>query len=155
MNSFNYQTNGFEIYDDNDKIFIAYQAIVRIDDVDVNISYNNYDVMTRRYVDDFVKKYSSYDIHLNNGKIIEVVGESKQFRRMSNDIVGWKYLKMFFTGKLSEGIDDKAREWLKNKELDMFDSVLKLREHRKELIEHFNNWRSNQIGNDDNRRILI
>ena len=133
--------NGFEFKND----FIAYQAISEISSVTVQTVYNNYDVLSRQFCGDNISKYCSFMIKLRNGHNYEIYLDTsiKQFRRIANDIVGWKYLKMLLTGKLSEGIDDKAREWLKNKPLDMYESIAELMDLRTELITHFDNWKGN------------
>lgn len=130
-----FYNNGFEIASNNNyKFFITYQSICLIDDV-VILTKNDL------YEPD-VCKYAKFNVNLKNGKIIEITSNIsfKYYRRIDKSIVGWKCLWMFLTSKLKNLCDDKAKHWLENKQLDMYDAVNVMKDIRLELIEKFNKW---------------
>lgn len=149
MQNINFLTNGFElILTNNEKYFIAYQAIVKIKDVEISVNYNkdNYNLLYNYHIGENVSKYAYFQIDLINGEklIITLDSSCKYFRTIDKNIVGCKYLIMLLFGKLKNGIDDEARKWIKNKSIDMYDAVSELKEIRTKLINKFNSWKNNE-----------
>lgn len=137
--------NGIEIiYSDNEKLFVAYQAIVKISDVYIDIDNSNIDYFSDYYFGDNVGKYAAFRIYLSNKQIITVVLKDgfKYFRRYDeNEMLKLPWLKRIFLCDLNkQGLDKKAEEWLLNKSLDMYEIVEKTKNVREDLVKHFNEW---------------
>lgn len=142
----NFLNNGIDfIYSNNRKLFVAYQAIVKISDVYIGIDDSEYDWMLDRYFGEKIGKYAYLEIHLSNKQKINVVLDDsyKWFRRYDKNEVAklsfWK--RMFMIDLSKEGLDNKAKEWLENKSMDMYEPVAKTKELREKIIENFNNWK--------------
>lgn len=140
-----YLKNGIEIiYSDNEKLFVAYQAIVKISDVYIDIDNSNIDFFSDYYFGDNVGKYAAFRIYLSNKQIITVVLNDgfKYFRRYDeNEMLKLPWLKRIFRCDLNkQGLDKKAENWLLNKPLDMYEIVGKTKTVREDLVKHFNEW---------------
>lgn len=140
-----YLKNGIEIiYSDNEKLFVAYQAIVKISDVYIDIDNSNIDFFSDYYSGDNVGKYAAFRIYLSNKQIITVVLNDgfKYFRRYDkNEMLKLPWLKRIFLCDLNkQGLDKKAENWLLNKSLDMYEIVGKTKVVREDLVKHFNEW---------------
>lgn len=142
----NFLNNGIDfIYSNNRKLFIAYQAIVKISDVYIGIDDSEYDWMLDRYFGEKIGKYAYLEIYLSNKQKINVILDDsyKWFRRYDkNEVAKLSFWKRIFMQDLSkEGLDNKAKEWLENKSMDMYEPVAKTKELREKIIENFNNWK--------------
>lgn len=140
-----YLKNGIEIiYSDNEKLFVAYQAIVKISDVYIDIDNSNIDFFSDYYSGDNVGKYAAFRIYLSNKQIITVVLNDgfKYFRRYDkNEMLKLPWLKRIFLCDLNkQGLDKKAENWLLNKSLDMYEIVGKTKIVREDLVKYFNEW---------------
>lgn len=133
MKSINYFKNGFELIYNNKKEFIAWQSIVKISDVKILVDYRDLENLV---------KYSYFTIDLSNEKdvIISLDSGDRKFRRIGLELTGFKFIWYLITGKLKNYMDDKARNWANNKELDMYESVCELKELREEFIRTFNKF---------------
>jgi hypothetical protein len=140
-----YLKNGIEIiYSDNEKLFVAYQAIVKISDVYIDIDNSNIDFFSVYYSGDNVGKYAAFRIYLSNKQTITVVLNDgfKYFRRYDkNEMLKLPWLKRIFLCDLNkQGLDKKAENWLLNKPLDMYEIVGKTKIVREDLVKYFNEW---------------
>lgn len=133
--------NGFEVAlfngKDVHKIFIAYQSIAQIYDVDIKIDDTLYDILKKKYDKPTVGKYAYFTIMLNNGKYIDLSFDSsyKQIPRVDH--------KNWFDRLIGSGCDLDTFNWLEFKKIDMYEPVNELRDFRMELIGKFNNWKCN------------
>lgn len=124
--------NGIDIH----KIFITYQSIAQIYDVDITIDKTLYDILKKKYDKPTVGKYAYFTIMLNNGKYIDLSFDSSYKHIPRVDHKNWFYRL------IGNGANDDVNTWLEHKKMDMYEPVNELRDFRIELIKKFNNWKN-------------
>lgn len=143
----NFLKNGFELLSrNNKKTFIAYQSIVKISDVYIDIDDRNYNYYERKYSTDSVCKYAAFKIYLSNEQTIEIILNDgyRYFRRFNKESVSkLSWLRKLFLFNPNDFLDKEATEWLTNSSLDMSDPFARTKLLREEFLEHFNQWKAN------------
>lgn len=140
----NFLKNGFELVDsENNSIFIAYQAISVINEIQIDLLYGKYySIESRSFIENQVGKYCYFIIWLIDGRNITVSFKSgeRYFRRLGEESKHRSFIQKIIKGPFESGLDEESFKWLNNKNIDMEESVRELTIARNSLISNFNNW---------------
>lgn len=136
--------NGIEIEKKNgDKYFIAYQSICSISPVKIGVDSENYDILNQRYFGDYITKFAYFLIKFINGDTFQVEPDNNFVNRLriTDKEESMGFLKYWFHTSEYEGCSKETFNWMKNKTEGMEDCVRLCEDCRKNVVEHFNEWK--------------